>query len=143
MFSALPLLALLSSGQPTAFARSLSVSDTDSGQMQPPGELAVSAAGPQRTVMQCLGTQTLTRACHFENVYYDLNSSRFVHYGIDGATADVFGDDQRPGDPWLRLIRYATARLHCENISAEWSLLSCWLGVLEGQSVASASRAHS
>lgn len=57
--------------------------------------------------MQCLGTQTLTRACHFENVYYDLSSSRFVHYGIDGATPDIFGDDYKPEDPWLRMTRCA------------------------------------
>lgn len=62
---------------------------------------------PQRTIVQCLGTETLTRACHFENVYYELKSSRFVHVGVAGATADVFGDDTQSGDPWLRLIRCA------------------------------------
>lgn len=59
----------------------------------------------ERTLMQCLGTQTMTRACHFENVYYDLNTSRFVHYGVAGATPGMFGDDYRPEDPWLRLVR--------------------------------------
>lgn len=110
MFAALPLMVLLSGGQSMALAPSISVSDWE--QLQPPGELAVSTAGPQRTIMQCLGTQTLTRACHFENVYYDLSSSRFVHYGIHGATPDVFGDDHQPGDPWLHLIRSATDPLH-------------------------------
>lgn len=66
-------------------------------------------AGARRTRMQCLGSQTLTRACHFEDVYYDLRSSRFVHYGIEGATPDVFGDDQKRGEPWLRLVRCVRA----------------------------------
>lgn len=67
------------------------------------------SSAPKRTIMQCLGTVTLTRACHFENVYYDLSSERFVHYGIAGARQEVFGDDnpETSDNPWLRLIRYA------------------------------------
>ena len=62
------------------------------------------SAEPQRTVMQCLGSETLTRACHFQDVFYDLDSARFLHYGAAGASADFFGDD-KPGYPWLRLSR--------------------------------------
>ena len=89
-------------------------------------------AGARRTRMQCLGSQTLTRACHFEDVYYDLRSSRFVHYGIEGATPDVFGDDQKRGEPWLRLVRCvrASACLRaCRRNSASLPVLA----VLQGQ----------
>eukprot|EP00892_Ulva_mutabilis_P012436 jgi/Ulvmu1/9565/UM053_0054.1 len=74
-----------------------------------PDRASISESSPeaeqQRTIMQCLGTDTLTRACHFEHVYYDLVSTRFVFYGAQGATPDVFGDPPSPGNPWLRLIR--------------------------------------
>eukprot|EP00892_Ulva_mutabilis_P012438 jgi/Ulvmu1/9567/UM053_0056.1 len=99
--SLLPWL-LLQAG--LVMGRSLSVASPDE-------HAAGSAAGrgtelaQQRTLMQCLGTQTLTRACHFEHLYYDLNSTRFLFYGIEGATPDIFGDSLSPGDPWLRLVR--------------------------------------
>lgn len=64
-------------------------------------------AGPQRTFMQCLGSQLLTRACHFQDIYYDLNSTRFVYYGTADSGADVFGDQPLPNDAWLRLTRCA------------------------------------
>jgi len=65
---------------------------------------------PQRTIMQCLGTTTLTRACHFENVYYNISGNRFVYFGPDGATPDLFGRGLA-GEPWLRLIRCASTPL--------------------------------
>ena len=65
--------------------------------------LAVDATGPQRTIMQCLGTTTLTRACHFENVYYNISGKRFVYFGPEGANSELFGQDV-DGEPWLRLI---------------------------------------
>lgn len=67
-------------------------------------------AAPQRTTMQCLGTQTLTRACHFENVYYDLKTTRFVHFGTADAEPHAFGDDIDFKDPWLRLTRCVDCR---------------------------------
>lgn len=102
-------LFVLSGGLPAVVSRGLSAS-ADSGQAtasvaRDDGNVAAAAGGAKRTVMQCLGTQTLTRACHFENVYYDLNSTRFVHFGVEGATAEVFGDDLKPDEAWLRLIR--------------------------------------
>lgn len=76
--------------------------------------------GPRRTIMQCLGTETLTRACHFENVYYELSTERFVHFGIAGARQEVFGDDtpiaSMPDDPWLRLIKCARRIYTCISI---------------------------
>lgn len=62
------------------------------------------AAEPQRTVMQCLGSETLTRACHFQNIFFDLQSRRFQYYGAEGTSAEFFGDN-KPGYPWLRLSR--------------------------------------
>eukprot|EP00892_Ulva_mutabilis_P006238 jgi/Ulvmu1/3987/UM183_0006.1 len=59
---------------------------------------------PQRTIMQCLGTMTLTRACHFENVYYNISGKRFIYFGPDGAASELYGE-VKPGDPWLRLVR--------------------------------------
>eukprot|EP00892_Ulva_mutabilis_P006239 jgi/Ulvmu1/3988/UM183_0007.1 len=61
-------------------------------------------AALQRTVMHCLGTRTLTRACHFENVYYEIREHRFVYFGPAGATPELFGE-VKPGEPWLRLMR--------------------------------------
>lgn len=62
---------------------------------------------PARTYMRCLGTTTATRACHFQDVYYDINSKHFIYYGPEGAEAEVFGQPVKAGDPWLRLIRCA------------------------------------
>ena len=62
---------------------------------------------PQRTIMQCLGTTTVTRACHFENVYYNISGKRFVYFGPAGATSEQFGEN-RDGEPWLRLIGCAS-----------------------------------
>eukprot|EP00892_Ulva_mutabilis_P012457 jgi/Ulvmu1/9584/UM054_0014.1 len=62
-------------------------------------------SAPQRTIMQCLGTEALTRACHFENVYYAISSKRFAYFGPDGSASELFGKDDQPGEPWLRLIR--------------------------------------
>eukprot|EP00892_Ulva_mutabilis_P002582 jgi/Ulvmu1/12324/UM089_0008.1 len=61
---------------------------------------------PRRTIMHCLGTTTLTRACHFENVYYEIGKKRFAYYGPEGSTPDQFGDIN-PKEPWLRLVRDA------------------------------------
>lgn len=69
-----------------------------------PGE---DGAVPKRTFMRCLGTTALTRACHFENVYYNISGNRFVYFGPEGATPDLFGQGV-PGEPWLRLIRCVT-----------------------------------
>ena len=68
------------------------------------------AMPPRRTIMQCLGTTALTRACHFENVYYNISGNRFVYFGPDGATPDLFGRGLA-GEPWLRLIRCASTPL--------------------------------
>lgn len=96
-----------------AVATSLELGFESDGQ----GVAMASAAGPadgfraqavrdvNRTYMQCLGTQTMTRACHFQNVYYELKTSRFVHYGVAGARPSVFGDAHRQNEPWLRLVR--------------------------------------
>ena len=70
--------------------------------------VAAGPQGPQRTVMQCLGTQTLTRACHFDNIYYDIKDQQFVFYGVEGASPEVFSDSKRPEQPWLRLVRFAS-----------------------------------
>eukprot|EP00892_Ulva_mutabilis_P012437 jgi/Ulvmu1/9566/UM053_0055.1 len=58
-----------------------------------------------RTVMQCLGGRLVTRACHFENIYYEVRSKRFVYFGPDGATSLAFGELPKPGEPWLKLVR--------------------------------------
>lgn len=60
-----------------------------------------------RTVMRCLGTTIVTRACHFEDVYYELESKRFVYFGPPGASPELFGRSPVAEDdePWLRLIR--------------------------------------
>lgn len=74
---------------------------------------------PQRTIMQCLGTSAVTRACHFENVYYDIKVKRFVYFGTSGATPELFGAGV-PDEPWLRLIRCAPSKLRWYNVT-----LSC------------------
>lgn len=80
--------------------------------------LATGAApqGPQRTFMQCLGTQTLTRACHFDNLYYDIKEQEFVFFGVEGASSEVFSDSKHPDleQPWLRLVRSASKAV-CMN----------------------------
>eukprot|EP00892_Ulva_mutabilis_P006235 jgi/Ulvmu1/3984/UM183_0003.1 len=68
-------------------------------------ESATTEATLQRTVMRCVGTTTLTRACLFENVYYDLTRRRFIYFGPEGSTAEQFGEPAKPNEPWLRLIR--------------------------------------
>eukprot|EP00892_Ulva_mutabilis_P006234 jgi/Ulvmu1/3983/UM183_0002.1 len=60
-------------------------------------------SAPRRTIMHCLGTTTLTRACHYENVYYDIGSRRFAYFGPEGSTSDLFGEI-KPEEPWLRLV---------------------------------------
>lgn len=70
------------------------------------------ASGGQRprvtqTYMKCLGTTTTTRSCHFQNVYYDLDSKHFIYYGPEGSTPELFGAAVKRTDPWLRFIRYA------------------------------------
>lgn len=69
------------------------------------GTSAAIAPSPRTTVMKCLGTTTVTRACHFEDVYYELDSKRFVYFGPPGAAPELFGQSHRAGEPWLRLIR--------------------------------------
>ena len=71
----------------------------------------VAGTVPQRTIMQCLGTTTLTRACHFENVYYNISGGRFVYFGPEGATPELFGQGLA-GEPWLRLVRCALGLHH-------------------------------
>lgn len=58
------------------------------------------------TSMRCLGTTTTTRACHFQDLYYDVGSGHFIYYGPAGSTPKLFGVVPAPNDPWLRLIRY-------------------------------------
>ena len=85
-----------------------------------PTATALDAAGPatadaglataddvdgNRTLMRCLGVRTITRACHFENIYYDFRKERFVYFGSEGSTSRVFGEPAKPNQPWLKLIR--------------------------------------
>lgn len=97
-------LVLVVAEPPPAAGRRLTI-----GMQDEHDKTDVQPAAPQRTrgrtIMQCLGTETLTRACHFENIYYDLNTSRFVHYGMAAAVPDAFGDNINSEDPWLRLAR--------------------------------------
>lgn len=68
----------------------------------------VATVGPDvaPTMMRCLGTTTTTRACHFQDLYYDIGSGHFVYYGPAGSTPNLFGVAPAPNEPWLRLIRY-------------------------------------
>lgn len=72
------------------------------------GTSAAVAPSPRTTVMKCLGTTTVTRACHFEDVYYELESKRFVYFGPPGVAPELFGQSHKAGEPWLRLIRCGT-----------------------------------
>lgn len=89
-------------GASSTYATGLSTGDTAA-------ELEIAA--PRRTYMKCLGTTTSTRACHLQDVYYDLRSGHFLYYGPAGAAPGQFGrgEEHPRGDPWLRLIRYAPA----------------------------------
>lgn len=111
--------AALALSVPGAVPRSLNLSaqDLDTGLAGASAEGPGAAyAAQNRTFMQCLGTQTMTRACHFQNVYYDLQTSRFVHYGIASAKASTFGDDIESNEPWLRLVRYVPLAAHLSHL---------------------------
>eukprot|EP00892_Ulva_mutabilis_P012455 jgi/Ulvmu1/9582/UM054_0012.1 len=103
--------------QPTGTATSTSLAlrsfDSDAAADSTDAESA-----PQRTIMQCLGTEALTRACHFENVYYAISSKRFVYFGPDGSASELFGKG-KPGEPWLRLIRAIAAVANIED-ALQW-----------------------
>eukprot|EP00892_Ulva_mutabilis_P002583 jgi/Ulvmu1/12325/UM089_0009.1 len=86
--------------KPGGTALALRAYDSASDAESTPTEAAL-----QRTAMRCVGTTTLTRACHFENVYYDLKKRRFIYFGPEGSTSEQFGEPARPKEPWLRLVR--------------------------------------
>ena len=63
------------------------------------------STSPQWTAMRCIGTTTTTRACHFQNIYYELSSERFVYFGPTDAAWEHYGHQPDPDSPWMRLVR--------------------------------------